>query len=1473
MIQVYAKGNTDFEKNGDMTLLPESARIHIVLCGTWEATLFHPIDEEGRWEYLTEEAVIKMPSFNGDQLFRIGGVEKGDDGVTCSLTPIFFDSRDDVFLQDVRPEKKSGQEALDILCTGKYSGESDILYKTTAYYEYKNLLEALVGDDENSFINRWGGEPIFDNYRVIINARAGADHNVEIRYGKNMPENGMSIAVDMTNVATRIYPKAYNGHKMSGQGYVDSPLINNYEIVHSRTITFEDVKMREDASEDDEEAGVIVCDTQAELDAALTNKCNAEFANEIDKPTVTIYADLILLQNTEEYSDIADLETVSLGDTVHCYNKKFGFFTNARVVELTYNAMTKRVENVTLGAYKTSFVDDMMKSIGGIEAMAESISKAFNGDGTIMAEKVKGILNGAMASLRAQYDIAQKQDVIAILFENLDPTSDLYGALAIGTQGWMISKVRNASDTDWVWTTAATASGIVADTIVTGILSDKAGNNYWNLDTGEFRLSWSATVGDKTMDQAVSEKSKAATREILDIAGAYGLGWKINADVFGGSNNGECYYYGYAADGSASDKNGWVQWNGSKVTIPKGCHINPGSTMPFDTDIYSVYRTSDQSFHDVCWNKTTKAWEGNTYTGSEPSERTAWTWNDATDIVLASYRIPSSEGAIYSALLFTPPKKHMDLAESAYEYIAEETVSYRLMVSHAVVVKEVDGTYDPATITVSAEAQKLGEEMTAYAGRFKIEKRQSGTWTTVYTSSADETDKVYTIASETEQIRVSLYRSGGTTSLLDTQIVPIVSEGYAGEDGYTVLLTNESHTFAGSETAALAGMATSKVITYKGSTQVACYAGASASATSISTGVTGLTCTISNNNSKNVMLTFTATTELTANSGTVAIPVVVDGKAFELTFSFSVALKGAAGADGEDAYYLETPFTWNTGETQATFTAVIYKGETDVTENYHSSCFEWYLRTENGESRIAVGRTCTVAKSALGYGGTVVCIFTSHENENAALLTRSNKALLSASGSRLTMLTQSEGEIRVVDLPVKTATAVNLDDYLMGIDAADGYQVTVSDLATRMATGVFDARYVNADGDTMTGNLTLPKANLNWSIDTSLDEARSGSQFGSGIYAYDGKNRNIFYNEMALVSDRIYRSYVVRGFDSSGAEVGRNGFYLDVMNDGTIAVRFANDATREAWVNALNVVKRTGGSLTGNCDIKVSSGDARWQVTNTYNSVTRTAGILSNNSGSGVYIWSPSAVAGWLCHTDGSKKYFAGMDFTNAASARSSIGAVNNAGDTMTGSLNAKFSTFDLSKSNNGVSSTQYPTTFCIEDSAGRIATRVEGVVSSNGSMAAFWYVRNYNTSGTMVAQKGIQMTMNKSGTLTYSVSDPANFRSAIGCAPSGYLKGWTSLGSTTGTTAKAITASSYTEILVVMNRGTSYWGSCLIPVVALSTTANEWYCGGGNKGSSSPSGRRGVFKATTTAITPVLVTVDGTDYSDSAVVTRVYAR
>ena len=108
--------------------------------------------------------------------------------------------------------------------------------------------------------------------------------------------------------------------------------------------------------------------------------------------------------------------------------------------------------------------------------------------------------------MKAQYNVAKKQDVLAILFENLDEESELYGAMALGTQGLIISKTRTSDGRSWDWTTALTANGLIANIIVAGILSDKEGRNYWDLDHSEFRLSAdSFTIDDKTAQEYFEE--------------------------------------------------------------------------------------------------------------------------------------------------------------------------------------------------------------------------------------------------------------------------------------------------------------------------------------------------------------------------------------------------------------------------------------------------------------------------------------------------------------------------------------------------------------------------------------------------------------------------------------------------------------------------------------------------------------------------------------------------------------------------------------------------------------------------------------------------------------------------------------------------------------------------------------------------------------------------------------------------------
>ncbi len=480
MIQIYAPNNKNYEMNGDAVLVPSICENSAELGGSWSLNMTHPIDDEGRWENIVEEAVISAPTFMGEkQLFRVVEMDKQDTEITVKAYPIFLDSKDEVFLMDKRPTAKTGQEALNILTEGtKYSGESDIAAGNTAYFVRRNLMDCLNGEYP-SFATVWGGEPLYDNFKVIINERAGGDYGAEVRYGKNM--EGISFKEALSSVVTRIVPVAYNGRTLSTE-YVDSPLIEKYAKIYTNAIKFEDVKWHEDLMESEDTENLIVCYSQEELDAALIAKCNEQFEAGIDLYSVTINVDLVSLENTEEYKDFKDLVRIGLGDDVSCYNNRLGITTKARAIKIVWDCIQNTAKEVVLGDYQTNF-------LAAWGSVLDKIASSMNQDGTLMAERVAGILNGINTQIKVQSTAAQKAEFRVLLFEDLDPNSALYGALGVGTKGIQIANKRTTDDREWDWSTAMTANGILADAIITGLLADKTGSNYWNLDTGEFKLA------------------------------------------------------------------------------------------------------------------------------------------------------------------------------------------------------------------------------------------------------------------------------------------------------------------------------------------------------------------------------------------------------------------------------------------------------------------------------------------------------------------------------------------------------------------------------------------------------------------------------------------------------------------------------------------------------------------------------------------------------------------------------------------------------------------------------------------------------------------------------------------------------------------------------------------------------------------------------------------------------------------------
>ena len=734
MIQVYSEKNTNFSRNGNVVLIPDEALLSAELNGPWVLNLHHPIDKKERWKYLTENAVLKVSSFNGDQLFRIYNQKKSDSGISVQAYPIFFDAKDDCFLTDVRPTGKNGQQALDIMCAAnkKYSAESNIKKATTAYYQYTNLINAINGDESNAFINRWGGEILYDNYKVIINERVGGDYGVELLYGKNIKADGLTEEIDISDVVTRIYPKAYNGHKMSGNGYIDSPLISNYPTVKATTITFADVKMREDAQEDDKKNGVIICSTQAELDAALRQRCQEKFSSGIDKPRIFISADMILLQDTDQYKDYKVLETVSLGDTIHCRHSKLGIVTDARVIALEYDCIQKRVISVELGDFKNNYFDKITSS-------ADKIESIVNPDGSIMAEKVQGILDGVYTQLKLQSTVAKKVNGRAFTVEDLDPDSPLYGCMTWGTQGLQIATKRTADGKDWDWATAVTAQGIVADAVITGLLSDKTGKNFWNLDTGEFQLSSTQTIVDGQPLGSYLEGVKAfairLSNDFQSIPTDYLGNYKVFPEVS------TIVYVNFGKDDISSQCT-------YKVTQSKGVTGNWDNEKRMYT---MAGLTEDSGYVDIEATylgtfKVTKRFNVNKQKSGQPG-----------------IQGEKGEDGIPG-----PPGKDGTVSRN---YILES--------SDTVVKKGADNRLSPATITFKAFYRDgNAASRTAYAGRFKIEESTNGTtFVAKYTSAANESTKSYTPSSaEVKIIRCTLYAAGGTTSSLDTQTVVVLTD-------------------------------------------------------------------------------------------------------------------------------------------------------------------------------------------------------------------------------------------------------------------------------------------------------------------------------------------------------------------------------------------------------------------------------------------------------------------------------------------------------------------------------------------------------------------------------------------------------------------------------------------------------------------------------------------------------------------------
>ncbi|PWM13382.1 MAG: hypothetical protein DBX97_25095 [Collinsella tanakaei] len=354
MILLYRQEETDFLNNG-LGALSDAVSCEVTeeRNGAFELEMEYPITGIHYTEIKSRRIIVAKPDpYRNPQPFRIYRITKPISGrVKVYAQHISYDLSGVTVAPFTAGSAAGAFTEMEANATDNniFSFETDVHASGTMTVSTPSSARALLGGQQGSVLDVYGGEYEWDKLTVKLKSRRGQNSGVTIRYGKNL--TNLEQDENISSVATGVYP-----YWLGGEGELVT--LPEKTVNAPGTYDFEHIVPLDLSGEFENQPTADMLRERAEQ---YVN------ANNIGVPSVSIKVAFQPLEQTEEYKDIALLEKVNLCDTVTVEYPALGVSATAKCVRTVYDVLKRKYISVELGDAKTNIADTIVEQQKEIE--------------------------------------------------------------------------------------------------------------------------------------------------------------------------------------------------------------------------------------------------------------------------------------------------------------------------------------------------------------------------------------------------------------------------------------------------------------------------------------------------------------------------------------------------------------------------------------------------------------------------------------------------------------------------------------------------------------------------------------------------------------------------------------------------------------------------------------------------------------------------------------------------------------------------------------------------------------------------------------------------------------------------------------------------------------------------------------------------------------------------------------------------